>query len=130
MCRYNLATWAHGEYVAFGMGAHDHRWGTRARDHRRPDRYEEAIRAGERPRVGVEHLTEAEQERDRLLVGLRLAAGTPMTPTAQRFAASSQGKRLVDANILEVVSDRMRVIVPLMTDAVIREALSVSACDC
>ena len=127
VCRYNLATWAHGEYVAFGMGAHDHRWGTRARNHRRPDRYIEAIRAGERPRLGVEHLTEADQERDRLLVGLRLAAGTPMTTTAQRFATSSDGLRLIDAGILEVEAGRMRVVVPMMTDAVIREALSVSS---
>ena len=130
VCRYNLATWAHGEYVAFGMGAHDHRWGTRARNHSRPDRYMEAIRAGERPRIGVEHLTKAEQDRDGLLVGLRLAAGTPMTSAAQRFATSSHGLRFIEAGILEVDSSRMRVVAPMMTDAVIREALSVSPDDC
>lgn len=129
-CRYNLATWAHAEYVAFGMGAHDHRWGIRARNHRRPDRFIDAIRAGERPRIGVERLTESDQERDRLLVGLRLAAGTPMTATARRFAASSSGLRFIEAGILAVDADRMRVVVPMMTDAVIREALSVSQHDC
>lgn len=126
VCRYNLATWAHGEYVAFGIGAHDHRWGTRARNHRRWDRYMEDVLEGRRPRVGVEHLTEAEQERDRLLVGLRLAAGAPMTATAQRFADSLEGKRLVDAGLLRVESGRLRVTKPMMSDAVIREALSVS----
>jgi putative oxygen-independent coproporphyrinogen III oxidase len=129
-CRYNLSTWAHGEYVAFGMGAHDHRWGARSRNHPRPDRYIEAITAGSRPRIGIEHLTEAQQERDRLMVGLRLAAGTPLTPTAQRFASSQEGMRLIQAGILESKSGRLRVIEPMMADAVIREALSVSAVDC
>jgi putative oxygen-independent coproporphyrinogen III oxidase len=129
-CRYNLATWAHGEYVAFGIGAHDHRWGTRARNHRRPDRYIEAIEGGKRPRVDVEHLTDAEQERDRLMVGLRLAAGTPLTATARSFADSRDGARFIDAGIVQVDSDRMRVTDPMMSDAVIRDALSVSSSDC
>jgi oxygen-independent coproporphyrinogen-3 oxidase len=129
-CRYNLATWAHGEYVAFGIGAHDHRWGTRARNHRRPDRYMEDIEAGRRPRLGVEHLTDAEQQRDRLMIGLRLAAGTPLTAAAQRFSSSHEGARFIDAGILEVESGRLRVTDPMMSDAVIREALSVSSSDC
>lgn len=127
VCRYNLATWAHGEYVAFGIGAHDHRLGMRSRNHRRADRYMEAISAGERPRLATEHLAPLEQERDRLMVGLRLAAGTPMTPVAERFAASDEGSRLIDAGIIEVRSGRLCVIEPMMTDAVIREVLSVSA---
>ncbi len=129
-CRYNLSTWAHGEYVAFGMGAHDHRRGVRSRNHQRPDRYIEAVNAGNRPRLGTEYLTDAAQERDRLMVGLRLAAGTPLTPTAQRFASSQEGMRLIQAGILESKSGRLRVIEPMMADAVIREALSVSAVDC
>lgn len=126
VCRYNLATWAHGEYVAFGIGAHDHRWGIRSRNHRRSDQYMRSVAAGERPRLGVERLSAAEQERDRLMVGLRLAAGTPLTPTAERFASSSAGHRLVEAGILEVTNGRLRIIKPMMTDAVLREALSVS----
>jgi oxygen-independent coproporphyrinogen-3 oxidase len=112
------------------MGAHDHRWGVRARNHPRPDRYIEAIDAGIRPRLGIEYLNEAEQERDRLMVGLRLAAGTPLTPTAQRFVSSEEGRRLVQSGILESRSGRLRVVQPMMADAVIREALSVSAGDC
>lgn len=130
VCRYNLATWAHGEYVAFGIGAHDHRWGLRGRNHRRPDRYLEAIAAGERPRVGVENLTAPEQERDQLMVGLRLTAGAPLTPTAQRFVSSAAGERLIRAGILEVVEERVRVLKPMLTDTVAREALSVSLNDC
>lgn len=130
VCKYNLATWAHGEYVAFGMGAHDHRWGVRARNHRRLDRYLEAIAAGERPRVGVENLTGAEEERDRLMVGLRLAAGAPLTRTARRFASSEEGERLIRSGILEVAGSRLRVLEPMLTDTAAREALSVSLIDC
>lgn len=129
-CRYNLSTWAHGEYVAFGMGAHDHRWGVRSRNHPRPDRYIDAVHAGNRPRLSTEYLTDAAQEKDRLMVGLRLAAGTPSTATAQRFASSKEGMRLIQAGVLESKSGRLRVVVPMMADAVIREALSVSAVDC
>jgi putative oxygen-independent coproporphyrinogen III oxidase len=129
-CRYNLSTWAHGEYVAFGIGAHDHRWGTRARNHARPDRYFEDVGAGRRPRIGIEHLTDADQQRDRLMVGLRLAAGAPMTAMAELFAGSEEGVRLIEAGILETRSGRLRVTKPMMADAVIREALSVSARDC
>lgn len=129
-CRYNLATWAHGEYVAFGIGAHGHRLGARSRNHRRPDRYMEAIAAGERPRMGVEYLSALEQERDRLMVGLRLAAGAPLTDTAWRFADSAAGRRFLDAGVLSINADRLIVVKPMLSDAVIREALSVSPVDC
>ncbi len=130
VCRYNLATWAHGEYIAFGVGAHDHRLGARGRNHQRPDRYMESIDAGVRPRIGTEHLTPAEQERDRLMVGLRLAAGTPLTPTAKRFVDSGAGRRLLAAGVLGVGSERLLVTDPMLSDTVVREALSVSALDC
>jgi putative oxygen-independent coproporphyrinogen III oxidase len=130
VCRYNLATWAHGEYVGFGVGAHDHRWGIRSRNHRRIDRYLEDVERGERPRLGSEELTIADQERDRLMLGLRLGAGTPMTPTAETFLASSEARRLIEAGILDVVGERVVVLKPFLADAVVREALSVTARDC
>ena len=129
-CRYNLSTWAHGEYVAFGMAVHDHRWGLRARNHRRLDRYMADIEAGRRPRLGSEELSLVEQERDRLMLGLRLAAGTPLGSVARSFAASPQGQRFVRAGILDVAGDRLVVTDPLLADAVAREALSVSPFDC
>jgi oxygen-independent coproporphyrinogen-3 oxidase len=129
-CRYNLATWAHGEYLGFGMGAHDHRWGQRGRNHRRLDRYVADVEAGRRPRLGVEVLDTRAQERDRLMLGLRLAAGTPLTETAASFAASRQGARLVDAGLMRIQGDRLILTNPLLADAVAREALSVSVPDC
>lgn len=130
VCRYNLATWAHGEYVAFGVGAHDHRSGVRRRNHKRIDRYVASVRAGEKPVMAQETLTVLQQQRDALMVCLRLAAGAPMTEVAIRFAESTACRRFVDAGILEIANGRMRVLVPMMTDAVVREALSVCNDDC
>jgi hypothetical protein len=129
-CRYNLATWAHGEYIAFGLGAHDHRWGMRSRNHRRLDRYLESVEGGARPRIGSEHLDAAAQERDRLMLGLRLAAGTPMTGFAERFVGSDQAARLMEAGVMAVRDDRVVVLDPLRADMVAREALSVATADC
>ncbi|MGI9528163.1 MAG: radical SAM family heme chaperone HemW [Acidimicrobiia bacterium] len=129
-CRYNLSTWAHGEYVAFGMAAHDHRWGLRSRNHRRLDQYLAAVGAGVRPRLGHEELSEAEQKRDRLMLGLRLAAGTPLNDTASAFADTEAASRFVAAGVLEVAAGRLVVRDPLVADAVAREALSVSPFDC
>jgi putative oxygen-independent coproporphyrinogen III oxidase len=129
-CRYNLATWAHAEYLGFGMAAHDHRWGRRSRNHRRIDRYLGDVEAGRRPILGVEHLTDEEQERDRMMLGLRLAAGTPVTDAAARFLASDVAQRYVAAGVIDVVDGRIVVVRPLLADAVAREALSVSRRDC
>lgn len=129
-CRYNLSTWAHGEYIAFGLGAHDHRWGMRSRNHRRLDRYLESVERGERPRLGSERLDAAAQERDRLMLGLRLAAGTPMTGFAKRFVGSDQASRLMEAGVVAVRGDRLVVLDPLRADMVAREALSVATADC
>ncbi|HSJ71652.1 MAG TPA: radical SAM family heme chaperone HemW [Acidimicrobiia bacterium] len=129
-CRYNLSTWAHGEYIAFGLGAHDHRWGLRSRNHRRLDRYLESVEGGARPRIGSERLDGADQERDRLMLGLRLAAGTPMSGFAARFVASDQALRLIEAGVMAVHDDRVVVLDPLRADMVAREALSVTTADC
>lgn len=129
-CVYNLSTWAHGEYLGFGLGAHDHRWGIRSRNHQRLDRYFDAIDAGVRPRLGVERLDHHEQERDRFMLGLRLAAGTPLSEFAARFLSLPEGERLLESGLIVATGDRVVVTQPMLTDAVVREALSVSAGDC
>ena len=123
-CRYNLSTWAHGEYLGFGMGAHDHRWGQRSRNHRRLDRYFADISRGVRPRLGFEELSVADQRRDTFMLGVRLAAGVSLIGFAEEFLASDQGARLLAANVIRVDSGRLVVNDPMLTDAVAREALS------
>jgi oxygen-independent coproporphyrinogen-3 oxidase len=129
-CRYNLSTWAHGEYLGFGMGAHDHRWGARSRNHRRLDRYYADIAQGVRPRLGFEALSIGEQHRDEFMLGLRLAAGVRMSPFAKRYLRSDAGARFLAAGVVLVEGDRLVVNDPMLTDALAREALSVSAGDC
>ncbi|HSG79831.1 MAG TPA: radical SAM family heme chaperone HemW, partial [Acidimicrobiia bacterium] len=55
-CRYNLLTWAQGEYAAAGLGAHGHREGVRTRNVRRLDRYLETVEAGRSPVQGSERI--------------------------------------------------------------------------
>lgn len=130
VCRYNLATWANAEYVAFGLGAHDHVNRVRSRNFRTMERYLSAVESGQRPRSGSETLDERASERDRLMLGLRLAAGVENVGVARTFVESSAGEMLVNAGVLAVQDGRLIVAKPMLTDAVIREALSVSADDC
>ena len=129
-CRYNLSTWAHGEYLGFGMGAHDHRWGIRSRNHRRLDKYYADISDGVRPRLGSEQLSADERARDEFMLGMRLAAGVSVSPFAERFLSTDEGARFLAAGIIRVDAGRVVMADPMLTDAVSREALSVSVDDC
>ncbi len=129
-CRYNLVTWAHGEYVAFGLGAHDHRDGSRGRNLRRLDRYLEAVAAGVRPRRGTESLDGWSREQERLMVGLRRTAGVRPGKVGTALLASDAGRRLLDAGVVAVDAGRLRVVTPLLTDAVVRTVLSLAPGEC
>jgi len=128
--RYNLATWGGGEYVAFGAGAHDHRAGRRGRNVRRVDAYLAQVTAGCRPRAGVEHLDAAAMELDRVLLGLRRAAGVDPGVLGGRFLTTPQAGRLLDAGVIAVRDGRLVVERPLLTDAAARAVYSVSTADC
>jgi len=123
-CRYNQITWAHGEYIAFGVGAHGYRSGLRTRNVRRLDRYLEAVTAGTRPLAGTERLGGWERERERLFVGLRRISGVAAGDLGGEFLRSPDGRRLVDAGVLRSDDGRLVVADPLLTDAVARELLA------
>lgn len=129
-CRYNLATWARGEYVAFGPGAHDHREGVRSRNVRRLDAYVAAVAAGRRPRAGREHLVGLAADAERVVLGLRRAAGVVAGAAGARLVTSAEGRRLMAAGLLERREDRLVVRDPLLTDVVSRAVLSVCSGDC
>ena len=74
VARYNLSVWAGGEYLGLGMGAHRHRDGVRSWNVRRLDTYIRRVEEGISPRQGEERLT-PRNRRERVLLGLRLAAG-------------------------------------------------------
>ncbi len=119
-CRYNLATWAQGEYVGFGLGAHDHRGGVRRRNVRRLDVYLETVGRGESPEVGREELTGWAKEQERVMLGLRRAAGVATGSAGAELLRSVDGERLMIAGVVMARNDRLIVNRPLMTDAAAR----------
>ena len=129
-CRYNLSTWMMGEYVAFGTGAHDHRHGARSRNVRRLDAYLSQVEGGTRPRSGSEQLDDFESERERFMVGLRLAAGVEEGEIGPPFLESRDGRRLIEAGVIGMTGRHVVVRRPLLTDLVARSVLSVRADDC
>ena len=123
-CRYNLATWAQGEYVAFGLGAHGHRAGLRRRNVRRLDVYLDRIEAADRPEAGSERITGWAAEQERLMLGLRRTAGVAEGPGTTALIDSREGARLAAAGLIEVDSGRMLVSDLLLTDEVVRSVLA------
>lgn len=129
-CVYNLITWARGEYEGFGAGAHRHRGGSRGWNVRRVDRYVERLEAGRSAVSGGEVLGAWEQEQERLVLGLRRAAGVEAGPGGRRLVGSPPGRRLVEAGVLEQVGSRLRVARPLLGNDVARAVLALDPDDC
>jgi oxygen-independent coproporphyrinogen-3 oxidase len=122
-CWYNLTVWARGEYLAFGNGAHGFRDGVRYRNHRRVDAYIDAVERGETPRAGEEAVSGWAAEVERLFVGLRRKAGVVPGHGGEALLRDPQGKRLVEAGVLALVDDRLRVQNPLLGDEVLRAVI-------
>jgi putative oxygen-independent coproporphyrinogen III oxidase len=73
--RHNLLYWRHGDYLAFGVGAHGHLAGRRWWNTRSVPGYVAAIEDGGSPVAGDEILTVGERAEERLLLGLRVREG-------------------------------------------------------
>jgi oxygen-independent coproporphyrinogen-3 oxidase len=123
-CRYNMATWAQGEYLAFGLGAHGHRAQVRRRNVRRLDVYLKMVEQGRRPEAGSERLNAWERDKERLFLGLRRRSGVIAGDVGMSFLDTESGKRLLDAGVIELVDAHLVVRRPLLTDAVAREVLA------
>ncbi len=130
--RYTMAVWAQAQYLAFGLGAHDHLLagppgaepvGVRRRNVRRLEAYLEAVEAGRSPEAGRERIAGWQRELERLFLGIRRAAGVAAGVGGTALLASPQGRRLVEAGVLVAADDRLRVLRPLLTDAVSRAIL-------
>jgi putative oxygen-independent coproporphyrinogen III oxidase len=129
-CLYNLITWAQGDYAGFGAGAHRHREGRRSWNLRRVERYLERVEGGEPPEAGAEVLDPHQRERERLVLGLRRAAGAAAGEAGAALTATAAGRRLLEAGVLERVGDRLRVARPLLGDQVSRAVLALGPADC
>lgn len=126
-CRYNLTVWAQGEYEAYGNGAHGFRDGKRFRNHRRLDAYISKIEEGESPRSGQDIITDWDAELDRLFVGLRRSVGVATGSGTETFLATDEGKALAGAGVIAERGGRLLVARPLLTDAVHRSVLALTA---
>jgi putative oxygen-independent coproporphyrinogen III oxidase len=119
-CRYNLLTWAGGDYAAFGNGAHRHRGGVRSWNVRRIDRY---VERSPEATSGEERLDAWAARRELAMIGLRRAAGIAPGPIGDALAASAEAAPLVAGGVLEVGGGRIRVLRPLLGDEVSRVVL-------
>ena len=122
-CRYNLNTWAQGDYLAFGLGAHGHRAGIRRRNVRRFEAYLEIVEAGRRPEAGTEEVTGWSAELERVFLGVRLRHGVHAPEVGALLEDDFEGAGLMAAGKFEVVRGTIRVLDPLFTDAVARVVL-------
>lgn len=129
-CLYNLITWAQGEYLAFGIGAHGHRAGVRRRNVRRLDTYLQMVAGGARPEQGSDRPDDWGREQERLLVGIRRTAGVAAGRAGRALVSSAWGRRLLDAGVIVVADDRLRVAKPLLTDEVSRAVLALQPGEC
>lgn len=123
-CVYNLITWAQGEYLAFGAGAHGHRNGVRRRNVRRLDAYLDRVEGGLSPRQGAEALDPWKREQERLMLGLRRTVGVVPGASGNALLDSPAGRRLIEASVLGTVGGRMVVLRPLLGDEVGRSVLA------
>ncbi|MDH3607264.1 MAG: coproporphyrinogen III oxidase, partial [Acidimicrobiia bacterium] len=120
---YNLNTWAQGDYLAFGLGAHGHRTGVRRRNVRRLDAYLDRVEAGSRPEAGAEEVTEWDAELERVFLGVRLRSGVAAGSVGPVLLEDLEAQALIMAGKLEVTEERIVATDPLFTDAVARVVL-------
>jgi oxygen-independent coproporphyrinogen-3 oxidase len=128
--RYNLSTWAQGEYVAFGLGAHGHRAGVRRRNVPRLEAYLQMIESGSRPEAGAESIVGWASELERVILGLRRSAGVVAGAAGRCLWESTRGEHLRSAGVIGMDGGRIVVLRPLLTDEVARSVLSLSPGDC
>lgn len=74
-CLHNLNYWRCKEYLALGVGAHGYYKGVRFENEQTLEAYEKALSGGVRPILFEEELPLREQEKEYVMLGLRMAEG-------------------------------------------------------
>jgi oxygen-independent coproporphyrinogen-3 oxidase len=77
-CRHNVLYWRQGNYLGFGCAAHSHRDGRRWWNVRTPERYIDAVAAGESTEAAGETLDAATRRFERLELQIRMPEGVPL----------------------------------------------------
>ncbi len=79
VCHHNLGYWRGADWWGFGPGAHSHLDGLRWWTTKHPRPYAESLSAGGFPVAGWEVVDSAGRRLERLMLGLRLAEGLPLS---------------------------------------------------
>jgi oxygen-independent coproporphyrinogen-3 oxidase len=123
-CRHNELYWANANWWGIGPGAHSHVGGLRWWNVKHPAAYADRLAAGLHPAADTELLTAEDQALERVMLGLRLHDGLPLTALSavgRARAAESVVRGLLEPEPhgagLAVLTDRGR----LLADAVIRD---------
>lgn len=90
-CRHNRLYWSGGDYLAIGCAAHGHRDGRRFWNHRTPERYINAIDAGQQPISGSETLEPDERHAERLQLAIRTRDGIAADDAPARLLEDLDG---------------------------------------
>ncbi len=125
-CMYNLSVWGQGSYAGFGLGAHGFFRGRRTANVRRLDTYLDRVERGLGPTQSTDLVEGWGAELERLMLGLRRTCGAEAGEGGAALLASTEGKRLRDAGVIDLVDTRLVITRPLLTDEVIRTVLSLS----
>jgi putative oxygen-independent coproporphyrinogen III oxidase len=78
-CQHNMLYWTGGDWWGFGPGAHSHVSGTRWWNVRHPSAYAARLAADESPAAAREVLSPRQRSMERVMLGLRLADGLPLS---------------------------------------------------
>ncbi|GIG19953.1 coproporphyrinogen III oxidase [Cellulomonas chitinilytica] len=128
-CRHNLAYWRGDDWWGVGPGAHSHVGGVRWWNVKHPRAYADRLARGLSPAAGREVVDGESAELERLMLGVRLAAGMPLDelPGAARTSvAGLVADGLVDgpAALGRTADGGRRVVLTrrgrLLADAVVR----------
>lgn len=123
-CRHNLSYWRGDDWWGIGPGAHSHVGGVRWWNVKHPRAYADRLDRGLSPAAGRETVTGDGAVLERLMLGVRLAAGLPLDALpadARPSVAGLVADGLVDGH--EAVGGRRLVLTRrgrLLADAVVR----------
>ena len=86
-CRHNQSTWAGGDYLALGPGAHGHLAGVRWAWEADPTAYAAAVETGQEPYAFREELTREQRALELIMLGLRTTQGVELALLAEVLGA-------------------------------------------
>lgn len=84
-CHHNLNYWRCKEYLALGVGAHGYYKGVRFENESTLEAYEKALGLGNRPIAFEEELSLLDEEKEYIMLGLRMAEGIETLAYQEKF---------------------------------------------